>query len=162
MGLAQVIDCFSHFMDTLDVNPASIPFVLQTSFSIRLDAAKKAAVEAALKYRQERLRAAGLKLRRVSYTEVPKSCSSVNGQPTDVNNDPQPSVNVETEPTQNPVIPFKFTTHYSELKSARKRKRPSDSEITDSLLSPSASKPSTDSPAAANLPSKTMAHPVST
>lgn len=147
-------------MDTLNDNTSNVS--INRSFRIRLAEAKKVAIEAALKNRQECLKAADLKHHPVSTeelisnTEVLKSLSNVNDQSIDVNNDPQSPVNAK--PTTN--LPFKLTTPYSTLKSARKRKRPTGIKKTASSISPSASKTLMESSASANRSTQSFTRPV--
>lgn len=126
-------------MDNPVANPVIFPTVLQKSFPIRLAEAKKAAIEAALKSRQECLKAADLK-------QHPFSSSESLGN-RDVNTDTQPPVNDEiVKSTKITSVQPKFGNPYSELKSARKRKRPADNEKTKSLISQSACKTSAKRP----------------
>lgn len=136
----------------IPANTASTPCILNQSFSVRLAEAKKAAIEAALKCRRECLRAADLKHRPASNTErvvneervsnieailttepepgssiqILKNHSNATDQPTDVINDSQ--------------LSLKLTKPYSQLKSARKRKRTTGIKKIDSRFSPSTAK----------------------
>lgn len=82
-------------------HPASLPIILHQSFSARLAEAKKAAIEAALKCRQESLRAADLKIRPVSNTELVLKTESVSASE-GVTNAEDTEFVLGIEPVENP------------------------------------------------------------
>lgn len=96
-------------MATADIS-SSVPYTTQSSFAVRLAEAKKAAVEAALKERQESLKAVLIG---------------------------QSGVKEGVKIDKTPTIPFRLTAPYPQLKSAGKRKRPIGNDDTDCLRSPS-------------------------
>lgn len=104
----------SQLMATLEELSPSVPYIIQSSFATRLAEAKKVAIEAALKERQESLKAVALKLQTLPDPSVLVGQSGGNE-----------GVKVD----QNPTIPFRLSAPYS-LKSAGKRKRPTGEDNT--------------------------------
>lgn len=112
----------------MDLN---IPYLKQAPFSVRLEAAKKLAIDTALAERAKSIQSVAAKApSHDSGTRTGRTIEDVNSSLQSPLEEESPSPSEAIKSASSPFS-FKLATSYAALKSAGKRKRPADSDVTD-------------------------------